>query len=159
MLAVVDQVKDDVQRRDISFPTWESLHVPLRSTLTGERMIPESHPLPLLEMALHSIFIDKVDWRATYRELFGHLKQVHCGDSEVRYRVLGMGPGAESLVAAATDTPVDDGTVTGNITEFINEAFTESIAIVGLSMNFPSGKGKEQFWNTLKSGKSAISEV
>ena len=123
-------------------------------------MIPESHSLPLLDTALNSIFVDKVDWSSTYKALLGHLKHGHSGDSEVRYRVLGMGPGAESLVTAPVDMIVNNGIrITGSISDFVTEAFAESIAVVGLSVNYPSGKGRDQFWDMLEQGKSAMSEV
>ncbi|KAK7756912.1 polyketide beta-ketoacyl-synthase [Diatrype stigma] len=161
MQEVVEQVKNDVQRRHISFPSWESLHVPLRSTLTGKRVSSESSPpLPLLESALHSIFIDQVDWRGTHKRLFDYLEKSVSGDSQVRYRILGLGPGAEPLVGAPADKQVDSSiTITGNILDVISVAGGDNIAVVGLSANYPAGKGVEGFWKSLEQGNSAVSEV
>lgn len=160
MQKVVEQLKSDVKRRDIRFPTWESLQVPLRSTLTGKRMNSALNSLPLLDTALRNIFVDKVDWRGTYEELFNYLGQSLSRDSQVQYQVIGLGPGAESLVGAPADMRIDPSiTITGNIADFISEAGGDNIAVVGISANYPAGKGVEQFWNTLEQGKSAMSEV
>lgn len=160
MQEVVEQVKSDVQRRKISFPSWESLHVPLRSTLTGKRLSSESNPLPLLEAALRSIFIDQVDWRGTHKTLFDYLEQSVFRDSQVRYRILGLGPGAEPLVGAPADRQIDSSiTITGNVLDVISEAAGDNIAVVGLSANYPAGKGVEEFWKSLEQGNSAVSEV
>ncbi len=160
MLEIVDQIKSDVQRRRISFPTWESLHVPLRSTLTGKRESSESNSLTLLDSALRNIFVNEVNWSHTYRALFGYLDQSLSRDSQVRHRVLGLGPGAEPLVSAPTDVPVDSRiSITANILDLVYEVFADNIAVVGVSANYPSGKGLEKFWETLEQAMSAVSEV
>ncbi|RYP83572.1 hypothetical protein DL769_001326 [Monosporascus sp. CRB-8-3] len=82
-------------------------------------------------LALCSIFVDRVDWR-----------------------------GAESLLGAPSDIVTHHNiAIAGNILDFAADVTADSIAIVGLSANYPSGKGVAQFWETLEQGKSAVSEI
>ncbi|RYO74225.1 hypothetical protein DL763_010640 [Monosporascus cannonballus] len=81
--------------------------------------------------ALCSIFVDRVDWR-----------------------------GAESLLGAPSDIVVHHNiAIVGNILEFAAEVAADSIAIVGISANYASGKGAAKFWEALEQGKSAVSEI
>ncbi|RYP12953.1 hypothetical protein DL767_010979 [Monosporascus sp. MG133] len=135
MLSTVQQVKSDVKRR-------------------------ESNSQPLLDSALCSIFVDRVDWEGTYRALFDDLNQRVSRDSQIEYRVIGVGPGAESLLGAPSDIVVHHNVaIVGNILDFAAEVAADNIAVVGISANYPSGKGVTQFWETLEQGKSAVSEI
>ncbi|RYP90821.1 hypothetical protein DL770_003082 [Monosporascus sp. CRB-9-2] len=113
-----------------------------------------------LRASLCSIFVDRVDWRGTYRALFDDLNQKVSRDSQIEYRVIGVGPGAEPLLGAPSDIVVHHNVaIVGNILDFAADVAADSIAVVGISANYPSGKGIAQFWETLEQGKSAVSEI
>ncbi|RYP22779.1 hypothetical protein DL765_001488 [Monosporascus sp. GIB2] len=161
MQDVMKQVQHDVERRHIVFPPWDSLQAPLRSSLTGRRMSSQYESQSLLDSILASIFVDKVYWPRVHTAISDHLNQTRRRDPHVRYRILGLGPGADSLVSRLKQEPLGPRiSITSNISDFINGINELSgVAVVGISANFPSGKGVQQLWETLEQGKSAASEI
>lgn len=161
MKTVVKQVQDDVERRQITFPSWDSLQVPLRSSLTGRRMDSQSELQSLLESILTSIFVDIVHWPRVHTAISDHLNHTRKRDARVNYRVLGLGPGADSLISRLKQELHGPRiSITSHISDFIHAVNELSgVAIVGISANFPSGKGLQKLWETLEQGRSAVSEV
>jgi hypothetical protein len=152
----------DTERRKIKFPTWESLQVPLRSAADGVRRDAElnSRRHTLLETALRSIFVDKVDWRNSSENLQESLHSLLARDSAAKIRILGLGPGSRSLVHSLKDLPNQPNVETvDNWAEYLSQPSPDDIAIVGLSVNYPGSKGQDKFWDTLYKAKSTVSEV
>lgn len=157
---MVKEILGDARRRGIEFVTWESLLVPLRSATNGLRMTlePHSQPRSLLETALHSIFVDRVNWKATESHLREFLLNSLDRDSAARFRVLGFGPGSRSLIdlGMASHPRLD---LVENWADSLAQPAADDVAIVGLSVNYPEGKGHEQFWDLLESGRSTLRDV
>ncbi|KFA56353.1 hypothetical protein S40293_08749 [Stachybotrys chartarum IBT 40293] len=162
MAHVVEEVLGDSKRRNIQFPTWESLCIPVRSVSSGIRLNPdsESRSDTLLETALHSIFIDRVDWREAGSRLYQAAVNVLDGDSAAKLRIAGMGPGSRALVHALKHLPshprlerVD------NFAASLSQPRPDDIAIVGLSVNYPDSKDQAAFWEVLEKGRSTVKEI
>jgi len=164
MTDVAEQVLQDVQRRGIRFPTWESLQVSVRSASTGGLMdanlVTNSTPISLLETALQSIFVEKATWKETWESLTKSL--VGRLDKEPRdnFRIIGIGPSSNSLV---NDEKIGllprQLTIIEQFSDYTRNNPADAIAIVGLSVNYPSGKGQEEFWNMLEKGVCTASKV
>ncbi|KAI3327546.1 ketoacyl-synt-domain-containing protein [Xylariaceae sp. AK1471] len=155
MNKIVQQVLDDVKRRQIRFPTWESLLASLRSTITGSYMRQTPNSQSLLKTVLHHIFVDTVDWRTTQQSLSTNLKE-----TPDETRIVCLGPGAGSLISYADGfTTIPRVKLVDNFMHLISSPKDDAIAIVGLSANLPCGNGLEKLWDTLQKGHSTATEI
>lgn len=162
MAEVVEQVIRDTQTRGIWFPTWQCMRTSVRSAATGVLMAPSTEPdgPSLLEVALRSILVDTVTWQQTMNSLTTALATTLDEDPDERFRLIGMGPNASSLVRnAKTAVLPAQVVVIDQFSEHIRENPSDAYAIVGLSVNYPSGNGQEEFWATMESGTSTLSSV
>ena len=157
---ILTQVVADVHRRDIRFPSWESLRVPVRSTLNGQYLDSGSSSPSLLDAMLHNILIGQVDWRKTSEVLVEDLLQQLHQDQRVSYNILPMGPNARPLLRAMDLGPGHSRLqISGPAPSAVEGPLPDDIAIVGMSVNYPSGKGQEELWQTLESGLNTVEEV
>ncbi|KAK4244019.1 hypothetical protein C7999DRAFT_35640 [Corynascus novoguineensis] len=159
----VREVLKDVERRNISFPDWRSLHAPILSAAGGRHMGPiPATPLAstgLLEQALRNMFIDKVDWRRTSANLRDHVTERLRGDSLAAYRIIGLGPGSRSLLKSLGGDSLPTGLrVVDSFAESLAPA-PDDIAVIGLSVNIPGGKGQDQFWQLLSGAMTTVTEI
>ncbi len=164
MEVLLRQTMTDVERRKISFPTWQSLHAAVRSVTHGgyfRSLSPGSgEQTSILEEALRSIFIETVDWRRASINLANSINTRLQTDSSARHRILGFGPGSRSLTQAlGSDLLEPHVQVVDNFAESLALPAPDDIAIVGLSVNFPGGRGQEQLWETLQGAISTVTEV
>ncbi|TRX93222.1 hypothetical protein FHL15_005801 [Xylaria flabelliformis] len=157
MSEVVAQVLRDVESRRIRFPTWETLHAPIRSSTTGDRMIKSSSSRSLLETVLSSIFVDICDWKKTRQKLFEESIKYLAHDHEAEYRLLCVGPGTKSLLQGA---PTHNRlSIVGNVLELIEGDMEDMIAIVGMSINYPGANCLEQLWDILEEARCTASKI
>ncbi|XXH03671.1 hypothetical protein Hte_010076 [Hypoxylon texense] len=157
---VVTQVLNDAKRREIDFPTWNSLLAHLRMTTTGDRTAKGVKHQTLLQTSLRSIFVDMCDWSGTRDKLFDEVVQSLDHDSKARSRIICLGPGTKALAQSSKGVLTHPRlSVIEDVSDLKQEDMSDSIAIVGLSVNYPSAKGKEQFWDILEKGKSVVSEI
>lgn len=161
MQGVFEQTLRDIETRGIKFPDWKALHSPVRAVTDGEHWMPgSSSSQRLVDVALRSIFNDQVDWRSTSLQIIDKILTRSEYDSDTRYRILGFGPGSRSLLQFARDlstsAPLE---VIDTVSDSLKTTSGEDIAIVGLSVNYPGGKGLTQFWDLLAEGTSVVSEV
>ncbi|KAI1762632.1 hypothetical protein GGR53DRAFT_500984 [Hypoxylon sp. FL1150] len=160
MEEVVTQVLNDVKRRRIDFPTWSSLRTHLRMTTTGDRTTKGVEHQTLLDMSLRSIFVDMCDWNGTRDKLFDEVVKDLNHDSKARSRIICLGPGTKALAQSSKGVPTHPRlTIIDDVSDLQQEDTSDSIAIVGLSVNYPGAKGKEQFWDILEKGKNVVSEI
>lgn len=161
MRGVLEQTLRDSETRDISFPDWNSLHSPVRAVTDGDPWIPgSSRSHCLAEAALRSIFNDQVNWRSTSQKMGDSLCDRFKCDSDARYRILGFGPGSRSLLQFAKELSLQNQLeVIDNVADSLKSPSGEDIAIVGLSVNYPGGRGQKQFWDLLAEGTNVVSEV
>ncbi|KAI0194248.1 hypothetical protein F4808DRAFT_474880 [Astrocystis sublimbata] len=157
MNEVVAQVLEDVRRRRIEFPAWDALHVPLRSSTTGDLIIEGKNSQSLLETMLASIFIEVCDWKRTRASLFNKAIKYLRYDDVARYRLLCHGPGTRSLLQGA---PTHDRlSVISTPGELLENDTQDLIAIVGMSINFPGASSLEQLWEVLEKAQCTASKI
>ncbi|KAI0449721.1 hypothetical protein F5B21DRAFT_519804 [Xylaria acuta] len=157
MNGVVAQVLRDVESRRINFPTWDTLHAPLRLPRTGDRMIKGSSCQPLLETVLSSIFVEVCDWKKTRENLFEEAIKYLTHDPKARYRILCVGPGTRSLLQGA---PIHNRlSIFGTIAEIVEDDMENMIAIVGMSINYPGANCLEQLWHVLEKAQCTASKI
>lgn len=154
MEQVVQELIRDAQRREIKFPTWQLIDIPVRSTVTGK--ILES-TRSLLEIALTHMLVDTADWKKTWEYL--HATTLTVSSAE-KVRVILLGPGTGSLRLASRSSQLRPNVeVISNPPSQDLPNNSDDIAIVGMSVNYPPGKGTTEFWTSLKDGISTVSEV
>lgn len=157
MDAVVTQVLNDVDRRNINFPTWDTLHAPLRSSTTGARTITGNDCLSLLETVLRGIFVEICDWKKTLENVFDETMKHLEHDSKAEFQVRVIGPGTRSLVQGA---PLHDRLrVVNNLSDIVEGNTEDQIAIVGMSLNYPGANSNEQLWDMLENARCTASKV
>ncbi|KAL4915855.1 hypothetical protein BDW62DRAFT_203307 [Aspergillus aurantiobrunneus] len=141
--SVAQAVLQDVGRRSISFPAREALHIPLRSPVNG-RLITEPGQTTLAETAVRTILTHSLDWQKTWETLSADAKtEIHV-----------FGPHSRSFFSARSrDTKVVDHS------SLDAPKPQADIAIVGMSVNFPSAKDKESLWQTLEQGINTVQTI
>ncbi|KAF7183364.1 hypothetical protein CNMCM7691_003563 [Aspergillus felis] len=143
--SVVHMVLQDITRRSISFPAIQSLYIPVRSTVDGNLMtLPGG--VTLAETAVQTILTHTLNWQLTCESLsLGPLNtEVHA-----------FGPHSRSLFGTQW-----------NNTRVVDHSLPEmpkippaDIAIVGMSVNFPSANNKEALWNNLMKGINTVQTI
>lgn len=157
MRELVHHVLNDMKRRNIEFPTWDSLRAPIRSTTSGRLIKQTPDSGTLLEATLCHIFIDMVDWRATARSI---ASEASVEQPVLNTRIVCIGPGAESLARHGSSLWASSRvSVVGNLLRSLSGPSQDDIAIVGLSSNFSCGKGVEKLWEALENGLSTVTKV
>ncbi|KUI69012.1 Conidial yellow pigment biosynthesis polyketide synthase [Cytospora mali] len=154
----VQEVLADVESGNISFPTWSDLQIPLHSTRAAGLLKPDgSHSL--LDVALRHILVDVIHWKQTW----DYLEATTLSTSSTRtpIRLVFVGPNTTALRLSWNSLQVKpDVEVTTSASVFQSPpSQVDDIAIVGMSVNLPCGEGITQFWDTLKNGTSAVSEI
>ncbi|POR35294.1 Polyketide synthase [Tolypocladium paradoxum] len=160
MKGVVEEVLADVGRCRVQFPSWNSLHCPVRCASSCEyfHSVDEAHSL--LECALRGILIEPVNWKLTQHTITQTYTQRASAEPGSRFRLLGLGPSSKSLLHKINTAMLPEGLhVIRQFSEDIASIDCESIAVIGISANFPSGKGAEEFWSTIVAGKSTATEI
>lgn len=149
-----------MERRGIQFPTWEALQIPVRSTQDGKHLYSSKTTVSLLEFMLESIFMHQVNWNLASQSLLRDVLDRLDQDSKLRYSILGLGPNSKSLLRGMS---YGSGNPRLQVTSFIpgitDRHDSEDIAIVGMSVDYPSGEGTEQLWDTLEKGLNVVEEV
>ncbi|KAI1111369.1 hypothetical protein F5Y14DRAFT_315219 [Nemania sp. NC0429] len=157
MDAIVSEVLNDVERRNINFPKWDTLHAPLRSSTTGARTIKGSGCMSLLETVLRGIFVELCDWRKTCENLFDDTLRYLEHDSKAGFRVRVIGPGAKFLVQGA---PTHERLrVIDNLSDLVEGNTEDMVAIVGMSLNYPGANSNEQLWDMLENARCTASKI
>lgn len=162
------QVLQDVERRRINFPGFRDLNIPIRSThdgsiLDGRTLRTES----LAEWVTRHLLIYPVDWVNACEGIIAKIAENRKSHVSIKTEIMSFGPSTESLLAYMknqtfgpnpkyVDRSSFDSTE-NQYTSSINEH--DDIAIVGMGVNFPKGKGPKNLWETISSGLSAVSEV
>ena len=152
-MGIREQIISDVSRRNLVFPTFGDLKLPLRSTFTGKIISQENAgSATLLELIVDMIVVQPVRWDAIVSEL---------SKSPVSRRpvhLLAIGPGTSlanvTRKALAGDVSIID------INKYAEESATqEPIAIVGMSLNMPGASEASQLWHILEEGINTVSQV
>lgn len=168
MEATLQEVLNDVERRNIKFPGVRDLQVPIRSTFDGSLLDCKDSRENLALWVLEHMFLKPVDWVETIGSLYSSLEARVNQDQEFSQDVLCFGPSTESLFLELkardrktflrlVDLSPFRAAINGyDLSSTIRD---EDIAIVGMGVHLPKGHGVEELWETLTAGLSAVSEV
>lgn len=157
---LLEEILADVQRREIVFHSWDSLHFPVRSAVDGNYLVPGPSSKPLLTTVLEQILIHRVDWDTAVGRLVQDSLDKLNRDTQLSLKISTIGPNTRSLLRGMKRRP--------NHPRFSVAAFKPAsgdgpqpndIAIVGMSVNYPSGKGSKQLWETLERCLNVVQDV
>ncbi|KAI9672396.1 MAG: Type I Iterative PKS [Caeruleum heppii] len=163
---VLSEVTKDILHRDIRMPTLASLRRPLRSTVDGELVHAEGVEADsLIQHLLEMILVRPVDWEQLWAKLLSRVSATLQAGSSEAVQVLSFGPTSSSILFGARsqdDIPglslVDVSQVPNAIQHALPES-DDSIAIVGMGVNFPKGGDPDALWRTLETGLNTVEEV
>ncbi|CAG8892509.1 unnamed protein product [Penicillium egyptiacum] len=154
-----DKVLLDVERREISFPSVADLAFPIWSPQLAKFIDSEtSLNTSLLQITLDSILVERDDLYMTWI----NLSQLMTDAGHDR-EIMTVGPGAHGIIHnLSKDLTLPRTTILNMTGAGSNRSRTEKqdgFAVVGMSVNFPLGATKEEFWNTLESGLNSVEEI
>jgi len=165
---LVDGVCDDARNRDIKYPDFRHLKVPLRSPNDGSyikggcRHASKS----LLECVLRLLFVYPVDWPIVSNKISESFRIYLRQNELASLRIAAVGPSSglmlhtlrrqnssprvtfEDLWLATEPAKQDDAASDPN-----------AIAIIGMAVQFPHSAGAEELWKTISEGLNTFEEV
>ena len=162
---VVSEIIQDVNNRDIKFPSFTDLKTTLRSTCGVATSA--NHPATnrLAHWLIRQILVNPVDWFKIWNVILSSTQGMLKRSNTLHFKVISFGPGSESLFAGLISGTMSKNFETIELSPFkfngSHYASTNSndIAIVGMGVNFPKGKDQEELWATISKGVSAVSDV
>lgn len=162
--STLNKVLTDIERRNIKFPKFKDLITSVRSSSSGLIVSSEDQDSwSYAELVTRHILIDPVDWIKTSQSISSAVEQSLKHDIDLQAEIISFGPSSDSLFAELKSRNQYPAVEFRDRSAFSHGGFTtgrrESIAIVGMGVNFPKGKDRDQLWETLSSGLNVISEV
>ncbi|KAK6210644.1 Type I Iterative PKS [Pestalotiopsis sp. IQ-011] len=162
---VVHQVLQDLQWRSISLRSCSEPTKPVRSTLDGTLLETSgASSSELLNWLVRHLLAYPVNWAETAQGIGGSIGELLRHEPSSAVKVLSFGPSSGALFPDLQ--PLDPRIQLLDVSSFkagkksqLASEYKDSIAIVGMSVNLPKGKGTEQLWETLSQGLSAVSEI
>ena len=164
--SVVEEVSTDISSRGIKFVSFTDLKKPVRSTLRGDFLAPEDlEKYTLVECILRTLLVQPVDWSATSEQISESCHKRINSTSTTAFEIWSFGPSSTFLLSEIrrrqqhprmqivdVSHPKYSSEPQGNDTK-------DSIAIIGMAVNFPKGNGTDALWETLSQGLNAVEEV
>ena len=161
------QVLRDIEQRNVGFPSFRDLKRPLRSTHNG--LILDSQHLDTTDLAgwvVRHMLINPVDWVNVSKAISVSVEQSLRSHTPTEVEVVSFGPSTESILADIRSRMsdhrlryIDRSSFQSKEHQGASASEKESIAIVGMGVHFPKGKGQQELWETLSGGLNAISDV
>ena len=160
--SVRNQVLADAAVRNIQFPDFLDIKVPIRSTFTGDAItmdaVTQNSGNSLLKLVVDMVLTQTVNWNFVVE------KVVKSCPGSIPVRLLNVGPGTGLVrstergfprgVVASLDLSIAD--VTGH---HQSKAKQEPIAVIGMAVNMPGAPNVSKLWEILEQGVNTISEV
>ncbi|SJL00722.1 related to polyketide synthase modules and related proteins [Armillaria ostoyae] len=152
-----EEILNDIIRRGIQFPKIADIHVPFRSTFTGEALKKDMTG-SLVELVVDMVISQPVNWDLVTS---GVLKDL---PNDASVRLLNVGPGSglcRGLERALCKRRVKvlDLTTLDAKSARPSKGKQEAIAIVGMAVNMPGAPNVSKLWEVLEQGINTISEV
>ncbi|KAI9884338.1 MAG: Type I Iterative PKS [Watsoniomyces obsoletus] len=161
---VVQEVCNDVKSQHISFPSWNEMRTPIRSTLDGKYL--SSNHTTLVEALLPLLLVHPVDWCRTSEHLSRSVVDFLEKNSSTTVQAVSYGPQSGLLLsdikrrqAALPRLTAVDLSQSAKSSEPSSSDMSNAIAIVGMGAHFPKGHGVDELWETISNGLSSIQEV
>jgi hypothetical protein len=164
---VAREIVKDVSRRTINFPSWKDLKTQLRSTIDGSLANQQgSQGAKLVEWVVRHLVIHCVEWQETCQGIIKSMQRSQVDNSSRRAQLVSFGPSSRFLLSEFKSNMPELDVELLDLSCFKHARSgaapltdRDSIAIVGMGINLPGGKGQAQLWETLSKGLSMIQEV
>ncbi|ORY65436.1 uncharacterized protein BCR38DRAFT_432775 [Pseudomassariella vexata] len=162
---VVKEVLEDLRRRAISFPKCSGPTKPIRSTVDGTLFdTSDADASNLLEWIVRHLLVYCVNWSDTSLQIAVDVRGLLVREPATVVKLLSFGPSSGSLFPDfQTLDPriqlLDLSSFKTNNKSRLPYEHRDSIAIVGMSVNLPKGKGTSELWETLSQGLNAVQEI
>lgn len=150
--ATREEVLADVLRRDIQFPRYEDIIVPIRSTHTGKAMTKDVSGC-LLEDILDMLLVQRVNWNIVTEQVVKSLP------ASKTICLVNIGPGTGIAQGIKKALPRDRASVADQSVFMDQGGIHDSIAIIGMAVNMPGSPDVAQLWKVLEQGINTIGEV
>ncbi|KAK8066684.1 Orsellinic acid synthase [Apiospora hydei] len=155
-------VLGDVRRQAIVFSESSGSAKPILSSLDGT--LYDASQAGLSEWLVRHLLVHCVHWDKATSQITLSAREA-LGQGRIRaIKLLSFGPGSESLFPELQ--PFEPRVELVDFSPFKPRKSTrsylespDSIAIVGMSVNLPRGKGPDELWETLSQGLSAVEEI
>ncbi|KAM0344911.1 hypothetical protein ACHAPU_007044 [Fusarium lateritium] len=164
--AVVAEVMEDVTRRAISFPLCSAPMKPMYSTSDGTLYDGSgASSVEVSEWLVRQLLVHCVDWRATSQAIATNVENKLESDANTTMKIISFGPSSASLFPPfKTPHPrielIDVSSFKSGKKQTEKCSIgANDIAIVGMSVQLPKGKGTDEMWQTLSQGLNAAQEI
>ena len=165
--AVVQDVIKDMQRQNIGFPTWSSLKRPIRSTVDGALFDGQNlQGADFAEWLVRHLLVHCVDWHQTSQNIAQRTSNIAKAQAGTKIHLISFGPSSEFLLAEIKSKVLPSEVEIMDVSSFKQMrkgpapmSDQDAVAIVGMGIDLPGGKGPEQLWETLSEGLSVVREV
>ncbi|KII86717.1 hypothetical protein PLICRDRAFT_177466 [Plicaturopsis crispa FD-325 SS-3] len=153
------EVLEDIDRRNIRFPTMADIEIPLRSSSTGLLIERDSNSRSLVGLVTSMLLTEPVRWDSVHRQLSGSIPRHGV------LRLLNIGPGAGLVRGMARAFPqgqaecVDLTASKAPLTAPLTTPKQEPIAIVGMSVNMPGAPDTAKLWEVIEQGINTVSPI
>ncbi len=154
----------DVKRRNVRFPGFKDLKMPVRSSSDGLIISEESsESSSYTTLVARHLLIHPVDWVKTSNGISSAIQNSLEQTRGQPVEIVSFGPSSDSLFAELKNKNRGAAVTFTDRSAFKSGALAtiqaSDIAIVGMGVNFPKGNGQAQLWETLSTGFNAVSEV
>ncbi|KAG6866326.1 Type I Iterative PKS [Blastosporella zonata] len=151
------QVLLDVASRNIRFPQFSDIHVPIRSTLTGDAITKDETSGSLLELVVDILLLHPVNWSVVIDRVVAlvppksHITLLNVGPG------LGLSRSTERAFPRGRTSLIDLTSASSHLPR--PQPKQEPIAIVGMAVNMPGAPNVSKLWEVLEQGINTISEI
>lgn len=153
-----DLVLRDIAARNIQFPEFSDIQVPIRSTFNGNFISQDGTSGSLVELVVDMLLVHPVNWNMVVDDIVKNLPRDTC------IRLLNVGPGLG--ISRSTERALPCGRVSifdvssTSIVSYPQSApKQEPIAIIGMAVNMPGAPNVSKLWEVLEHGINTVSEV
>lgn len=167
MQIVVDEVCSDIKSRGISFPRLTDGQKPIRSTVDGTYLaLCKRDDISFAVAALRLLLVNCVDWRRTMEKMSASVQDHIDNQPTAIVQILSIGPNTNSLLYGVKNNPylnprlqIIEQSPAIKTHKPASSYSSKDIAIVGVGVDFPQGKGMNELWETLSNGLCTVEEV
>lgn len=164
---IADEIIQDIEKRQIQFPSSRALQHPLRSSHDGSFANEEESGMNCLaRWVVWHMLIYPFDWLMTSKAIISMLAPVLASQDGFRPQFLSFGPSSEWLLGEFKSHDLcpkfdmlEMSAFQANNTVDTPSDHEDDVAIVGMGVHYPKGHGQEELWSTLCNGTIAVSEV
>ncbi|KAI5898805.1 ketoacyl-synt-domain-containing protein [Schizophyllum commune H4-8] len=150
--ALHDEVLQDLRLREVDFPAFAALRIPIRSAATSDVL--DDPRQDAMDAILRSITVLPVNWLETVD------RQLLSIPPESEVEIINVGPGGG--LARAIKRRLGKRARLVDICESAGQApdpIQEPIAIVGMAVHVPGARAPDELWTSLENGMNMVSSI